>query len=760
MASSPGEGSFAARVPRGSFCCTRRPTSDILQTHARGGGRRHPGDVTYGACCVDDYTAASLGCDFLVHYGHSCLVPVDVTGIPCLYVFVDISFDVDHLVAACWRQLSGGGGRAAACSPGRFSSPRPCRTFARGSPPSTRRCACRSVNRYLPARCSGAPRRPFRMTRTSRRHRIRRRRPLPPRGDHDRQPDDTPPSVRSVPARDDAGGVRARRDAPRSRDMVARARARRRSASSSGRSAARETPPSSRAWRGACATRESAHGVSHLGDEPREDGDAPKGADAFVQIACPRLSIDWGEDFVKPVLTPYEAEVALGRARRRGGKRREKPRGRRTRRIPWIITRAIEGRGRRRTSRRRRKKRGGDRGEETDPRVASKRKGRRRRRKFRRSSTRCAVEHEHAATSKGDEKMPVRPLARERRFAPSDQITPRASHRSPSIPFDPHLHESYGNDHSAPVIDGQPIAVVSSPRGSGVLTAPRARNLARCANASSASRSPTALTAIAHLNHFWWTYDGRRVRPGLDGLRHEKQAPVVVLHREPIVVVDPRDVVRARRESPRSASPSPLGSFDSEPNEWTFGRRRMEEATRVTRRRRERRASAKSPVAVVDVVRRVRRDAAARGAALARRGWENPEKSSTMMRRQTARGRRCITLANLHSSTSEERYFIEIRDAASWSTEDCDRCGGDVSTASRRHTKRTRASGSSFATVRACWKSSVVLPDPSGPNSRQWQARSTGAEGRSTSGRRRRSRWLPRPSTVDVHRGEGGGGRE
>lgn len=31
------------------------------------------GDVTYGACCVDDYTAIALGCDFLVHYGHSCL---------------------------------------------------------------------------------------------------------------------------------------------------------------------------------------------------------------------------------------------------------------------------------------------------------------------------------------------------------------------------------------------------------------------------------------------------------------------------------------------------------------------------------------------------------------------------------------------------------------------------------------------------------------------------------------------------------------
>ena len=38
------------------------------------------------------------GADFLVHYGHSCLVPVDVTSMPCLYVFVDIQMDTQHLV--------------------------------------------------------------------------------------------------------------------------------------------------------------------------------------------------------------------------------------------------------------------------------------------------------------------------------------------------------------------------------------------------------------------------------------------------------------------------------------------------------------------------------------------------------------------------------------------------------------------------------------------------------------------------------------
>lgn len=56
------------------------------------------GDVTYGACCIDDFSAAALGAELLVHYGHSCLVPVDNTTIPCLYVFVDIQIDVDHLV--------------------------------------------------------------------------------------------------------------------------------------------------------------------------------------------------------------------------------------------------------------------------------------------------------------------------------------------------------------------------------------------------------------------------------------------------------------------------------------------------------------------------------------------------------------------------------------------------------------------------------------------------------------------------------------
>ncbi len=57
------------------------------------------GDVTYGACCIDDLTAHALGCQLLIHYGHSCLVPLQHTVVPCLYVFVEIQFDIPHMVA-------------------------------------------------------------------------------------------------------------------------------------------------------------------------------------------------------------------------------------------------------------------------------------------------------------------------------------------------------------------------------------------------------------------------------------------------------------------------------------------------------------------------------------------------------------------------------------------------------------------------------------------------------------------------------------
>ena len=64
-------------------------------------------DVTYGACCVDDFSARALGCDFMVHYGHSCLIPVDQTAnIKMLYVFVDIKLDSLHFIESIKANLA------------------------------------------------------------------------------------------------------------------------------------------------------------------------------------------------------------------------------------------------------------------------------------------------------------------------------------------------------------------------------------------------------------------------------------------------------------------------------------------------------------------------------------------------------------------------------------------------------------------------------------------------------------------------------
>lgn len=42
--------------------------SDILQSFS-GCETIITGDVTYGACCIDDITASRLGADFIIHYG-------------------------------------------------------------------------------------------------------------------------------------------------------------------------------------------------------------------------------------------------------------------------------------------------------------------------------------------------------------------------------------------------------------------------------------------------------------------------------------------------------------------------------------------------------------------------------------------------------------------------------------------------------------------------------------------------------------------
>ena len=82
--------------------------SDILTQFCPGAETLIMGDVTYGACCIDDYTARALGCDLLVHYAHSCLIPLSIEKLATLYIFVDISIDTEHLVKTLARNISPG----------------------------------------------------------------------------------------------------------------------------------------------------------------------------------------------------------------------------------------------------------------------------------------------------------------------------------------------------------------------------------------------------------------------------------------------------------------------------------------------------------------------------------------------------------------------------------------------------------------------------------------------------------------------------
>ncbi|KAL3943050.1 MAG: hypothetical protein SGBAC_002869 [Bacillariaceae sp.] len=81
------------------------------------------GDVTYGACCVDDLGAQALGAELLVHYGHSCLVPIQHTAIPCLYVFVELAIDVPHVVDCLNLTVAGSSSSAAAAASGESKLP-------------------------------------------------------------------------------------------------------------------------------------------------------------------------------------------------------------------------------------------------------------------------------------------------------------------------------------------------------------------------------------------------------------------------------------------------------------------------------------------------------------------------------------------------------------------------------------------------------------------------------------------------------------
>lgn len=62
-------------------------------------------DVVYGACCIDDVSASLIGCDLLVHYGHSCLFEIPKSLVSVIYVFVEVCISTSSCVSLALEHI-------------------------------------------------------------------------------------------------------------------------------------------------------------------------------------------------------------------------------------------------------------------------------------------------------------------------------------------------------------------------------------------------------------------------------------------------------------------------------------------------------------------------------------------------------------------------------------------------------------------------------------------------------------------------------
>ncbi|KAG9507852.1 Diphthamide biosynthesis protein 1 [Fusarium musae] len=283
--------------------------SDILAQFCPGVETLIMGDVTYGACCIDDYTARALGCDLLVHYAHSCLIPVDVTTIKTLYVFVDISIDATHLLASLERNFASGK-TIAVVGTIQFNA------TIHGVKSSLERGGFRVVVPQIAPLSKGEI-----LGCTS------------PRLKDDDNIDlilylgDGRFHLESIMIHNPS--IPAYRYDPYSRKLTQEAyghdemQSLRRTAIHSARTA--------RKWGlilGALGRQGNPHTLGLIEKELKARGipivhlllseifpgklALMSDVECWVQVACPRLSIDWGYAFPRPLLTPYEALIALG----------------------------------------------------------------------------------------------------------------------------------------------------------------------------------------------------------------------------------------------------------------------------------------------------------------------------------------------------------------------------------------------------------------------------------------------------------------
>lgn len=300
------------------------PIADIITTFTNVQRCFILGDVTYGACCVDDLSAAALDADLLIHYGHSCLVPVDNTVIPCLYVFVDIKIDVQRLVDTVKLNFD------AASSIGPISSLQivlagtiQFATAIRPAKPELEKLGFRvlvpqskplSAGEVLGCTAPSLSIKQFEnenvrdvvliFVADGRFHleafmianpKIKAFRYDPYIGslfleeyDHIGMKECRKNAILRAKDAKNWGivlGTLGRQGNPRILDRLEK-----------------KMREKGLTWTIVLMSELSPARIALFGDS----------VDAWIQIACPRLSIDWGDAFVKPLLTPFEAEIALG----------------------------------------------------------------------------------------------------------------------------------------------------------------------------------------------------------------------------------------------------------------------------------------------------------------------------------------------------------------------------------------------------------------------------------------------------------------
>ncbi|KAK1417765.1 hypothetical protein QVD17_26899 [Tagetes erecta] len=297
------------------------PIADIITTFTDVERCFILGDVTYGACCVDDLSAAALDADLLIHYGHSCLVPVDNTVIPCLYVFVDIKIDVNRLIDTVKLNFD-------ASSIGSISSLQivlagtiQFATAIRAAKPELEKLGFRvlvpqskplSAGEVLGCTAPSLSISQFDnvsdvvliFVADGRFHleafmianpRIKAFRYDPYMGslfleeyDHIGMKECRKNAILKAKDAQNWGivlGTLGRQGNPRILDRLEK-----------------KMREKGLSWTIVLMSELSPARIALFGDS----------VDAWIQIACPRLSIDWGDAFVKPLLTPFEAEIALG----------------------------------------------------------------------------------------------------------------------------------------------------------------------------------------------------------------------------------------------------------------------------------------------------------------------------------------------------------------------------------------------------------------------------------------------------------------